>query len=75
MELRSGKKKVVVVEATNISGNEALVGDKGYCTSVAGLDAYSFGQGHFGKWSTCYDEGYLATSLEWVHIHLAMGIL
>jgi hypothetical protein len=53
VELRSGKKKGAGVGADahsfsqGISDNGALVGDEGWCTSVAGADAYSFGNEHF----------------------------
>jgi hypothetical protein len=48
VELRSGKKKGAGVEAPGwmhihsargISDNGALVGDDGYCTTIAGADA------------------------------------
>jgi hypothetical protein len=34
-----------IYSARGIFDNGALVGDDGYCTTVAGADAYSFGQG------------------------------
>jgi hypothetical protein len=60
VELRSGKKKGAGVGADaysfgrGISDNGALVGNEGLSISIAGADAYSFDQGHFGHWSTCW---------------------